>query len=216
VFDFFMSKFLMPSFAGSGRKEVFMMAIAHKGQFQGSLLELVKQFITANLTGRLRLHSATEGQIYIRNGWVIHAVHGSELGQAAFEACLHLDQGSYEFEYGIEASNRTITDSFARLVHHRPNPKSTNEIITVATDVPNGNGLPINQNTLETLEQICISVLGPAGRMILEGAAADLGWALEALPRNRLGKLRSGLLEMLDDPKLADRLQEVWKRHLGN
>jgi hypothetical protein len=201
VFDFFMSKFLMPSFAGSGRKEVFMMAIAHKGQFQGSLLELVKQFITANLTGRLRLHSATEGQIYIRNGWVIHAVHGSELGQAAFEACLHLDQGSYEFEYGIEASNRTITDSFARLVHHRPNPKSTNEIITVATDVPNGNG---------------ISVLGPAGRMILEGAAADLGWALEALPRNRLGKLRSGLLEMLDDPKLADRLQEVWKRHLGN
>jgi hypothetical protein len=188
-------------------------AIQANGQFEGRFLEVLQKFVTSNLTGRLLVRFAqTRALIFIRTGWVIHAESEQVQGKEALDLCLNVEFGDYEFETGLESQTRTITDSFSRIAigHNRTlsTGRTTDEITIVSGESNLKNAAkPIAPTTLAALTKVLIEALGPAGGLILEDAAAELGWDLTALPQSKLGQLIQTLRLQVNDANSLARLE---------
>ena len=195
------------------------------GQFEGRFLDVLQKFVTSNLTGRLSVRFAeTRALIFIRTGWVIHAESEQAQGQEVLSQCLNVEFGDYEFETGVESETRTITDSFSRIAigHARNLPVSRGEMTISSGEMTISSGennlknatQPIAATTLAALNKVLIEALGPAGALILEDAAAELGWDLTALPQSELGQLIHSLRLQISDANSLTRL-EIALRKVG-
>ncbi len=200
--------------------------LAYQGQFRGRLVDLLREFITSNVTGRLSLQMPeTRAEIFIRTGWVIHAQTDTSSGSEALFTCLDVEFADYQFESGLESQTRTIVDSFSRIAvgHTRKHPThvsgetqiaKTENSITVTTGEGNNSATekPITANMLTTLTRVAIEALGPAGGLVLEDAAAELGWELVALPQQHLPTLLETLGQIVNDPSTHARLETALKK----
>jgi hypothetical protein len=193
-------------------------ALQAQGQFEGRFLDVLQKFVSANLTGRLSVRFAeTRALIFIRTGWVIHAESEQAQGQEALSQCLNVEFGDYEFETGVESDTRTITDSFSRIAigHTRNMPvsRSSGEMtMSSAENNLKNTTQPIAATTLAALNKVLIEALGPAGALILEDAAAELGWDLTALPQSELGQLIHSLRLQISDANSLTRLEIALKK----
>lgn len=66
---------------------------------------------------RLRIrHGGQEGSVYFADGEVVHAELGSKIGEEAVYELLGWEDGEFELEMGIPASERTITTGWSGLL----------------------------------------------------------------------------------------------------
>ena len=188
------------------------------GQFEGRFLDVLQKFVTSNLTGCLQVRFAeSRALIFIRTGWVIHAEVAQTQGKEALDLCLNVEFGDYEFETGLESQTRTITDSFSRIAigHTRllPTSHSSGEMTISSGESGDKNRTQqLPATTLAALNKVLIEALGPAGALILEDAAAELGWDLTALPQSELGQLIRTLRMQINDVNSASRLEIALKK----
>jgi hypothetical protein len=189
------------------------------GQFEGRFLDVLQKFVSANLTGRLSVHFAeTRALIFIRTGWVIHAETELAQGKDVLSQCLSVEFGDYEFESGLESQTRTITDSFSRIAisytRLSAQPSRASGEITISSGESNSKNenQPIAASTLAALNKVLIEALGPAGALILEDAASELGWDLTVIPQTELGQLIRVLRLQISDVNSSTRLEAALKK----
>ena len=193
-------------------------AVQAQGQFEGRFLEVLQKFVTSNLTGCLSVRFAqTRALIFIRTGWVIHAESEQTQGKEALNLCLNVEFGNYEFETGVESQTRTITDSFSRIALNHTRlisaSRSSGEMtISSGESGEKSRTQLIPPTTLAALNKVLIEALGPAGALILEDAAAELGWDVTALPQTELGRLIQTLRMHINDVNSATRLEIALKK----
>ncbi len=197
-----------------------MAMLQSQGQFQGHFFDVLRQFVTSNMTGRLSVRFAeSKAQIFIRTGWVIHAELNATQGQEALNQCLEVEFGDYTFDSGLESQTRTITDSFSRIAVQRSRANQTNPFQTAEMTVKitedsslKNEQQPINSTILAGLIKVVIEALGPVGNLILEDAASDLGWELVALPQEKLPDLIVALRNQITDTNTLIRLENALRK----
>lgn len=82
-----------------------------QGQLDGDILINLLQYLNLNgASGVLRLRTGlgSTGDVYTRNGQVLHAATGDLTGQKALVTLLRWTQGRFSFEAGVTAPERTI------------------------------------------------------------------------------------------------------------
>jgi hypothetical protein len=90
--------------------------------FQGSLTEFhlpdIVQFLSgARKTGLLKLvEGEEEGEVYLQNGRIVHAVQGYLLGEEAVHALVLWGSGEFLFEPGITTEESTVSKSNTNLL----------------------------------------------------------------------------------------------------
>jgi len=77
---------------------------------QLSLLDIIKMFNSGRRTGRLDIHQGSKtGEIYLQNGSLVHAVTGTQLGEAGLYTLLGWLEGDFSFTPDIEAPEQSIS-----------------------------------------------------------------------------------------------------------
>lgn len=84
---------------------------------QLSLLDVLKVLSSGGQTGRLDLTGPAEsGQVYLRDGNVVHAATGPHLGEEAVYALMGWLQGDFNFAAGASAPEESVTTPTEQLL----------------------------------------------------------------------------------------------------
>jgi hypothetical protein len=84
---------------------------------QLSLLDIIKMFNAGRRTGRLDIHQGSKtGEIFLQNGSLVHAVTGTQLGEAGVYTLLGWLEGDFSFTPDIEAPEHSISQSTEQML----------------------------------------------------------------------------------------------------
>lgn len=84
---------------------------------QLSLLDIIKMFNAGNRTGRLDIHQGSKtGEIYLQHGSLVHAVTGTQLGEAGLYTLVGWLDGDFSFTPDIEAPEQSINLSTEQIL----------------------------------------------------------------------------------------------------
>lgn len=73
------------------------------------LLDILQLLSSGGRTGRLNLkHKAKEGEIYLRDGIIVHAVTGAQMGEAAVYSLMGWLEGDFNFVPDVEAPEESV------------------------------------------------------------------------------------------------------------
>jgi len=73
------------------------------------LLDILKLLSSGGQTGRLGLSDgANSGEIYLRDGSLVHAVTGAQMGEAAIYALMGWLQGDFSFVPAVAAPEESV------------------------------------------------------------------------------------------------------------
>ncbi len=84
---------------------------------QMSLIEILKLIHSGKMSGRLMMtNSYGKGELFVKEGEIIHCLAGSSLGETALSTMLGWIEGRFKFESGIDAPDISIKTPTERLL----------------------------------------------------------------------------------------------------
>ena len=85
------------------------------------LLDILQLLSTGGRTGRLDLqYKANNGEIYLREGKIVHAVTGAQMGEVAVYTLMGWLEGNFNFVSDVEAPEESVTKKTEEGTHERP------------------------------------------------------------------------------------------------
>jgi len=84
---------------------------------QMSLIEILKLLHSGRMSGRLMMtNSYAKGELFVKEGEIVHCLTGSSLGETALAAMLGWIEGRFKFESGIDAPDVSIQTATVQLL----------------------------------------------------------------------------------------------------
>lgn len=84
---------------------------------QMSLLEILKLLNSGKMSGCLKVtNSNGKGELYVKDGQIIHCVTGASIGESALNNMLGWIEGQFSFETDVEAPEQSINTSTEQLL----------------------------------------------------------------------------------------------------
>lgn len=81
------------------------------------LMDILKLLSSGARTGRLDLqHKANSGEIYLREGKILHAVNGAQMGDVAVYTLMSWLEGDFKFVSDVEAQEESVTKKTEELL----------------------------------------------------------------------------------------------------
>ena len=151
--------------------------------------DLLRMLGAGAQTGRLRLSSGLDsGDVFVQQGDIVHAESDGLAGEAAFARLAGWQAGSFRFEPGISAMDRTVDKSLEVLMAESA--KAASEREAIRRVIPSTDAVP----------RLAAELPGPSVTI----DAAD--WAVLAMMdgRTSIHAIAAGLL--VDEPTLVKRL----------
>ncbi len=151
-------------------------------------------------TGRLRLTSGLDvGDVYVQRGDIVHAEHDGTFGDSAFARLLSWPNGTFAFEPGITAMDRTIEKTLDVLVAESVRMASEREAIRrviPSTDaIPRlARELPMESVTVDAADWRILARMD--GRTSIAALATELGFEEGELVRQLVRLKNAGLFEL--------------------
>ncbi|MBN2088024.1 DUF4388 domain-containing protein [candidate division KSB1 bacterium] len=118
---------------------------------QMSLIEILKLIHSGKMSGRLMMtNSYAKGELYVKEGEIMHCLTGSSLGETALAAMLGWIEGRFKFESGIDAPDISIDTPTTQLLkdstqkiqdwqHIKKVVSSVHDIFVLASGTTGGN-----------------------------------------------------------------------------
>ncbi len=151
-------------------------------------------------TGRLRLSSGLDvGDVYVHRGDIVHAESDGAIGDAAFARLLSWATGTFAFEPGITAIDRTIEKPLDVLVAESI--RMANEREAIKRVIPSTDAvprlvreLPVESMTVDAADWRILARMD--GRASIAAIADDLGFDEGELVRQLVRLKGAGLFEL--------------------
>ena len=178
--------------------------------FQGSLAELhlpdvVQLMSVAGKTGVFHLSDgALEGQIYLRDGEIVHAQLEDAQGEDAVYALAIWNKGEFRFETGVSNETRTITKSNTSLLMEAA--RRLDEWRVLKKKIPSLDMVPEfvildgreGQINLNTGEWLILSKID--ARRNLKQVATEAGVSVFEAAKMLYGLVAAGLIRLKEPP----------------
>jgi hypothetical protein len=164
------------------------------------LADLLRMLGAGAQTGRLRLTAGLDsGDVYVQRGDIVHAESDGSVGDAAFARFLAWTNGSFAFEPGITAIDRTIEKPLDVLVAESLRMAQEREamrrVIPSTDAVPHlVRELPVEALTIDARDWRILARMD--GRVSIAAIADDLGIEEGDLVRQLVRLKGSGLFEL--------------------
>ncbi len=188
--------------------------------FQGSLKELplpdiIQLVSVSGKTGVFILKSSTQsGEIYLRNGEIVHSVAGEIAGEEAVYELAIWQEGDFVFKPGVETETRTIKKSNTNLLMEAA--RRIDEWQVLSKRIPSTRLVPVftNQSSSTSIsftpnEWAVICKVDE--RRSIEDLATVLGLSAFEVCKLLYGLVTAGLVELKESlgQLQADRLQKM-------
>jgi hypothetical protein len=185
--------------------------------FHGSLDEFhipdIVQFLSgAGKTGVLRLASSDlEGEVYLENGQIRHAVLGDLTGEEAVYSLFLMSSGRFDFEPEVTCDASTVNSSNTNLLMEAARRKDEWDNV-ISKQIPDIDGIPEfvlpdqndtgKQITLNTSEWIVLSKID--GRRSLRAVAKDANLSVYQACRLLFSLVSTGLIRFREPESQGD------------
>ncbi len=181
------------------------MAEALRGDLnQLSLPNIIQLLKSGRQTGKLDLSDGSNtGEIFLRNGNIVHVITGTQMGEEAFYFLLSWLHGNFNFVSGIEPPEESISTSTEVLLSEgEKRIKGWSEIKDVIPSMEAVFNLAQGTTGAINLEPDEWKVLAQVnGVRTIDDIAESLGWEDFKAANVLAGLVKTGLLEIVEESK---------------